>query len=363
VARLDEPVELSVIDRSLRSPVWLFSVGVALAYFATLTGVFVQETERPSPTVVGVFAVSALAGIAIGRLWVVLVPLGVAAASLVLVGVVEEDVPLVALIGGLLVGLVVARTYAAPSLSKDSPARRWSLAKRVLRPVVNKSTFETVDDLLDGLRFRIDTLPNGLYQPVPGVPARAARATGSESRWLAMLPVIERIGSRNAVDIGACEGYFSLQLGAAGIQTIAVENEPSNYRTTLLAAKRTGADNVGVLALEVTPENAFTLPAADCVLCLSVWHHFVRSHGFDSATGMLGEIWELTRRVMFFDTGEEEMTPDYGLPAMAPDARSWLAAYLSGTCPGAVIEHLGSHRAFAPGGAPCERNLFAVIRA
>ena len=141
-----------------------------------------------------------------------------------------------------------------------------------------------------------------------------------------------------------------------------VESEPSNYRTALYAARRSGPGNVGVLALEVTPQNAFTLPAADCVLCLSVWHHFVPSHGFAAATGMLEELWALTGRVLFFDTGEAEMTPDYGLPAMTPDARTWLTAYLAGTCPEGRIEHLGAHRAFAPGGEPCERNLFAVVR-
>jgi hypothetical protein len=73
-------------------------------------------------------------------------------------------------------------------------------------------------------------------------------------------------------------------------------------------------------------------------------------------------IWQGTRKVLFFDTGEDEMTPEYGLPAMTPDARSWLGAYLAVTCAGSRIERLGTHRAFDPAGVPCERNLFAVIR-
>jgi hypothetical protein len=77
---------------------------------------------------------------------------------------------------------------------------------------------------------------------------------------------------------------------------------------------------------------------------------------------MLEMIWQQTRKVMFFDTGESEMTPDYQLPPMTPDPRSWLADYLAQTCPGARIEHLGRHDAFDPSGNPCQRNLFAVIR-
>jgi hypothetical protein len=351
-----------MIDDRARSAAWLLPLGAAFGYLAALATVFVQETERPPLPAVVILVLSTVAGLAAGRLWPAVLPPALAAAVLVWSGALEEDVPVVALVGGLLLGTAIARLYARPAFSADAPARRFAAAKRVLRPVVSRATFEAVDDLLDRLRFRIDTLPNGLYQPVLGLPIKAARATGSESRWRAIRPVVERVDATSAVDIGACEGYFALELGALGIPAIAVESEPSNYRTALYAARRSGTRNVGVLALEVTPQNAFTLPAADCVLCLSVWHHFVRSHGFAAATGMLEDLWALTGRVLFFDTGEAEMTPDYGLPPMTPDARTWLTAYLAQTCPEGRIEHLGAHRAFAPGGEPCERNLFAVVR-
>jgi hypothetical protein len=354
-----------MIDRDSRSPVWLFSAGIALAYLASVSVVFVQETEKPSPLVIVVFGVSMLAGVAIRRLSVLLLSAGVVAVLLVWSGVVDEDLPLVAVVGGLLLGIAVARIYEGdfpPAATRDASARRWPLLKRVLGGIVTKQTFEAIDDVLDRLRFRIDTLPNGLYQPVPGVPARAARGAGSESRWAAMFPVIKAHDVESAVDIGACEGYFSLMLGASGIPTIAVENMPSNYRTALLAARKTENRNVGVLALEVTPENVFTLPDADCVLCLSIWHHFVRTHGLSQATAMLASVWRHARKVMLFDSGEAEMTPDFRLPAMTPDARSWLTTYLADTCAGSRIEHLGFHRAFDPAGELCERNLFAVIR-
>jgi hypothetical protein len=349
----------------LRSPLWLFSAGIALVYLASLSVIFVQEAEKPSSLVIGLFGASMLASAATRRFSMLLLSAGVAAVLLVWLGVLDEDLPLVAVVGGLLVGTATVRAYErafAPPATRDAPARRWPLLKRVLRPIVTKQTFEAIDDIIDRVRFRIDTLPNGLYQPVPGVPARAARGTGSESRWAAMLPVIEAHGVESAVDIGACEGYFSLMLGAAGIPTIAVENMPSNYRTALLAVRKTDNRNVGVLALEVTPENAFTLPDADCVLCLSVWHHFVRSHGLRQATEMLAAIWQHARKLMLFDSGESEMTPDFRLPAMTPDARSWLTSYLAETCAGSRIEHLGFHRAFDPAGGLCKRNLFAVIR-
>jgi hypothetical protein len=77
---------------------------------------------------------------------------------------------------------------------------------------------------------------------------------------------------------------------------------------------------------------------------------------------MMETFWDRTEKVLFFDTGENEMTPDYRLPEMRPDSRSWLTGYLAETCEGARIEHLGLHGAFDPAGRPVERNLFAVIR-
>jgi hypothetical protein len=217
--------------------------------------------------------------------------------------------------------------------------------------------------VVDRVRFHLDTFPFGLYQPVPSLPgARATRGRGSETRWEAIRPVVERSWVASAVDIGACEGYFSLELAASGISTIAVEGKPANYRTALYAVRRSGLKNVGVLALELTPDNLELLPPADCVLCLSVWHHFVRAYGLSEATAMLASIWRKTRVVMFFDTGESEMTADYGLPPMTPDPRSWLEDYLAQTCVDARVEHLGRHRAFDPEGGSVERNLFALSK-
>ena len=139
-----------------------------------------------------------------------------------------------------------------------------------------------------------------------------------------MLPIVREQAVESAVDIGACEGYFSIMLGEAGIPTIALEGDPGASRTAMLAVRRSGLENVGVLALALTPENVVAVPGSDCTVCLSVWHHFVRHNGLEPATEMLGSIWAGTRKVLFFDTGENEMTPEYRLPPM--DARSRFVA-------------------------------------
>jgi hypothetical protein len=328
--------------------------------------ILVQEWNEPRLLVVAFFGPSVLAGFVIKRFSALLLPLGVIVLSLPWVPLVDED-PILAMLGGMFIGVVLARaTDRMQPLPRSEPAQtdarahRWPAFRRLAKRFVTR---QGVDDLLDRVRFRIDTFPHGVYQPVPSLPVRSAtRGGGSESRWEAILPVVREQAVESAVDIGACEGYFSIMLGDAGIPTIAVEGNPSTYRTAIFAVRRSGLDDVGVLALELTPDNAVAVPAADCTLCLSIWHHFVRYYGLGAATEMLGTIWDRTHKVLFFDTGEREMTPEYRLPAMTPDARAWLADYLVETCPGSRIEHLGTHRAFDPRGRPCERNLFAVIR-
>src|SRR5206468_7881112 len=83
---------------------------------------------------------------------------------------------------------------------------------------------------------------------------------------------------------------------------------------------------------------------------------------FDRATEMLQVIWAKTATVLFFDTGEYEMPPSFGLPSMLPSPRAWLTQYLEATCDAATIQHLGEHPALDAEGATCTRNLFAVIR-
>ncbi len=339
---------------------------MALIYVASLCVILVQEWNEPKLLVVAVFAPSILAGLLIKRFSALVLPLAVIVLSRFWVPLIDED-PIFAMIGGIFVGVVVGRLVDRTPLpvqseptQTDARAHRSPGVKRLVKRVVSR---DGIDAVLDHIRFRIDTFPHGLYQPVASLPrVRATRGVGSESRWEAILPVVREQAVETAVDIGACEGYFSIMLGEAGIPTIALEGDPGVARTAMFAVRRSGLDDVGVLTLALTPGNVVAVPASDCTLCLSIWHHFVRYYGLEATTAMMATIWSRTGKVLFFDTGESEMTPEYGLPEMTPDARSWLAAYLVETCAGSRVDHLGTHKAFDPHGRACERNLFAVIR-
>jgi hypothetical protein len=230
-----------------------------------------------------------------------------------------------------------------------------------------------LDSSLDWLRFRLDTFPrsgpltrlSGVgYQPLPwaGID-RSRRAEGSWSRWAAIEAALdEHEDLRTATDLGANVGFFTVKLAQRGLATLAVENDEVANRTALYSVRRAAVPNVGVLMLELNPDTLELLAPADVVIFLSLWHHFVREYGLTDATALLRGIWKRTRRVLFFETGEDEMPSDYGLPPMEPDARTWLTQFLAETCEGSEIAHLGEHVAFDADGAPARRNLFAVTR-
>jgi hypothetical protein len=220
-----------------------------------------------------------------------------------------------------------------------------------------------IDNAIDLVRLKLDALPDGVYQPVPGLPVRRAkRAAGTESRWAAMEPVIERLGVGSAIDVGANVGYFPIKLAAHGIAAVAVESDQRNVRTTATAVRRNHLDNVAVMELELRPDTVDLVPTTDCTILLSLWHHLVRNQGFDTATELLRELWGHTGKVLFFDSGEKEMPASFGLPPMVPTPQAWLTDYLQRTCAGCRVEQLGRHRAFDAEGLPVDRGLFAVIR-
>ena len=187
----------------------------------------------------------------------------------------------------------------------------------------------------------------------------------------------DRAGTRSRTSWTAARGHPRRRWTSAprpgssrdGSPAAAFRRWPSNRRRSptvpaLLAIRRSKLDaKAGVLVLPLDSENIALLPPADVVLFFSLWHHFARFHGVDGATELLEGIWTRTRGLLFFDTGENEMPDEFGLPAMAPDARTCLARYLADHCLGGTVEHLGVHQAFDADGRTAMRNLFVVRRA
>jgi hypothetical protein len=222
---------------------------------------------------------------------------------------------------------------------------------------------EVADRRLDRLRFALDTRPALDYHPLPWLgKEQGQRVGGTESRWRQIEIALDDLAIGSAVDVGANVGWFSISLAKRKIPTLAIEREPKFFRTLLYARSRLELADLSVLVTSLDPERLSAVPKSDLMLFLSVWHHMVRAYGYDIAVDLLGELWNRTEQVMFFDTGEDELPAYYGMPALKPTPDAFLFDLLVRACPGGKVTRCGRHEAFAPNGEPCERTLYAIFR-
>src|SRR5690606_6431801 len=109
-----------------------------------------------------------------------------------------------------------------------------------------------------------------------------------------------------------------------------VEMDPLVLRVATIASQKVEGDGQFVpVLMECTPKTVRKLPEVDTVICLSIWHHWVRHLGLESASEILRVLWSRARGALFFDTGEGEMPIYYNLPFSADNSAQWLHAYLS----------------------------------
>ena len=123
-------------------------------------------------------------------------------------------------------------------------------------------------------------------------------APSGEAALLAYLKRVKHIGAGRAARLLERYGDGVLE---------AIDFDPACVRTATTAVRRNHLDNVAILKLELRPDTVRLLPTTDCTLLLSVWHHLVRFQGMHVASDLLAEVWDRTGKVLFFDTGEDEM--------------------------------------------------------
>lgn len=221
--------------------------------------------------------------------------------------------------------------------------------------------------VIDEFQFWFDLFPRGDYQPLPWLGLhKARRGTGTKMRWNAIWDSLQKDTISSGMDIGCNMGFFCFSLAERGIPMLGIDLDPRYIRIASYAAKRTAMPKVAFSLMAVELQTMLLLPRTDLVLLLSVWHHWVKIYGFETASQMLAALWEKCEKVMFFETGEAEMGDDFGLSMMGESPRTWLQTYLEQTCSNSVVACVGQFKAFAPNGNEerniAYRSLFKVTR-
>lgn len=236
-----------------------------------------------------------------------------------------------------------------------------SRLRSVVRPIAVRALHSS-EPLLKWAQFNVDTIGRPHYHPLPECKhSRATRIQGCLTRWKLIEPLVDSHRPQTAIDIGSNTGWFSTQVAARGIPTIALEGDPRFLRILEITAPAHAKENIIPMNMNLSPNTMPLLPKADFVMFLAVWHHMVRDFGLNEATEMMKSIWARTNQVMVFETGETEVPDSFGLPNFGPDASAWLLAYLEDSCANGHVLRLGTVE------APLEyeghtRGLYAIIR-
>jgi len=225
-------------------------------------------------------------------------------------------------------------------------------------------------NIMNEIQFQFDVFPPGgewSYQPLPWINLnRVKRGQGTKSRFEAIEASLAGLSISSGMDIGCHVGYFCFAMAQKGIPMLGIDVDPRSIRIAQYVANKIGIQNIVFCPMAVSTATMCLLPKVDIVLLLSVWHHWVREHGFETAGQMLSAVWERSGKVLFFESGETEMTPEFGLSAMGNSPKEWLTNYLGNSCADSEIIHLGQFKAFAPSGNENRnvvyRNLFQVVR-
>ena len=184
-----------------------------------------------------------------------------------------------------------------------------------------------------------------LYHPIniDNGGTRAKREQGTYERVELIESIIGQEPS-SVLDIGCAEGYFSMALAKNGNFVTALEGKKQRALIGQVTARMNGINNVAFYNCNLDTEMAKTLPVFDNVLCLAVWHHWVRLQDLDYANKLLKMIWSKTKKRMFFETGLTELPVEFKLNGRD---ETWLLANLNSVLGDIKITKLGESSSFS----------------
>lgn len=165
------------------------------------------------------------------------------------------------------------------------------------------------------------------YQPIPelGVTTTGSMTERAHARWEAIRENLPS-GRQSVLDVGCNAGFFSIQLAKLGHYVLGVDLR--TYFTFCVAAKKAvGLENLTFSDYRLTPKSIEVLPPYDCVLCMSVFHHWCLAFGESAASDMLALLFKRTNRAFFFETAQSDslkLRHQQGVPDMGESPEAWL---------------------------------------
>jgi hypothetical protein len=192
---------------------------------------------------------------------------------------------------------------------------------------------------------------------------KQSRGQGTRSRYQDIQGDILRnaVDPRVLLDVGANSGGLTRALSIHFEQCFAIDSSRDSIELISVMNRLYGFHNINTLKWKIHENTVDLVPHSDVTLVLSIWHHWVRDYGIESASRILQKLFEKTSKFLYFDTGSIEL-PAYYQIYFANDEQ--IKIYLEETLH-SNVRILNTHQAFGRLGGQmvnASRTLFVIDR-
>ena len=168
----------------------------------------------------------------------------------------------------------------------------------------------------------------------------------SHERFRAISDYLPKNHPLTTLDIGCNLGFFTFNMAKRGGLCIGIDYGRNEILAARALASQYAVKNVVFAQMEITPENSSLLPRTDVVICLSVFHHWIRKLGEEKSLVIMKGLAESTGKYLVFDTGqpdEKGVSWNECLGFMRPNVEKWANGYFKALGFSEVI-NLGRYR-------------------
>ncbi len=194
-------------------------------------------------------------------------------------------------------------------------------------------------------QFRLNTAR--IYEPDPWRPASDAARDPRQTPARAAA-ILNHLPQRplSSLDIGCHSGYFTFALARRGGFCLGIDYGRNAIMIAQAFAATHDVSNVAFAQIDIDAQTAASLPQTEVVICLSVYHHWVRKLGRAGAEEIMRTLASRATKYLVFDTGQpDEVIADWArtLSFMEPDIDSFLRQFLR-DLGFASVSHLGTFK-------------------
>jgi cyclopropane fatty-acyl-phospholipid synthase-like methyltransferase len=170
------------------------------------------------------------------------------------------------------------------------------------------------------------------YQPNPFDTRSKRKSRNSLDRYDAIFNNLPT-PPKTLLDLGCNRGFFVLNAAANGIFSLGVDHDRFEIIYAKSSAEIYSVNNALFIHDEINKILIDGLPSFEMVVCASIFHHWVRIYGKESAFSMMQSIANKTDKYLVFETGQnnETQTRFYKyLEFMGESYEDWVEEFLLG---------------------------------